>query len=156
MATPDTSSERPHPRGDIPSHAAVERDLGVLQRWSKRNADRRLARLLRPRSRRALAEQLRRTAKDANDRNRWRACHDLLLRYRAALVRTELLEIAAMLEQVSDPDPACVTEIRDLLANGDSPLYHPAVHVSELYATLYYIRAGLVSDPAFCSAAGYP
>jgi hypothetical protein len=39
-------------------------------------------------------------------------------------------------------------EIRDLLANGDSPLYHPAVHVSELYATVYYIRAGLVSDHA--------
>jgi hypothetical protein len=60
----------------------------------------------------------------------------VLLRYRAAAVRTELLEIAALLEQARDPDPAYAEEVHELLANGDSPLYHPGVHVSELYATL--------------------
>jgi hypothetical protein len=29
------------------------------------------------------------------------------------------------------------------LANGDSPLYHPGVHTSELRATLDYVRSGL-------------
>jgi hypothetical protein len=70
------------------------------------------------------------------------------LHYRAAAVRTELLELAALLEQATDPDPACVKEIHELLANGDSPLYHPRVHVSELHAALYYIRAGLVRGHA--------
>jgi hypothetical protein len=72
--------------------------------------------------------------------------HDVLLRYRAAGVRVELLEIAALLEQTRDPDPACVKAVRELVANGDSPLYHPGVHVSELHAALYYIRTGLVRN----------
>jgi hypothetical protein len=67
----------------------------------------------------------------------------VLLRYRAAAVRTDLLEIAALLEQASDPDPASVKAIDHLLANRDSPLYDPAVHISELYATLYYAHARL-------------
>jgi hypothetical protein len=71
-----------------------------------------------------------------------------LLHYRTAAVRTDLLEIAALLEQARDPDPACVNEIHELLTNGNSPLYHRTVHVSELYATLYYLRAGLGRDHA--------
>jgi hypothetical protein len=72
----------------------------------------------------------------------------VLLRYRAAAARTELLELAALLERASDPDPASVKAIHRLLANRDSPLYDPGVHVSELYATLYYARAGLERNQA--------
>jgi hypothetical protein len=63
-------------------------------------------------------------------------------------VRTALLEIAALLEQTHDPDPACVTATRELLTSGTSPLYNRGVHVSELYAALYYIRVGLAPNHA--------
>jgi hypothetical protein len=118
-----------------------------VERWHGRRADRRLARLLTPRKRRALARALRGTAKDATEPG---SClhSSVLLRYRAAAVRTELLEIAALLEQAPDPDPACVHEIHQLLTNANSPLYHRSIHVSELYATLYYLRAGLLRDDA--------
>jgi hypothetical protein len=68
----------------------------------------------------------------------------VLLHYRAAAVRTELLEIAATLERSDNPDPACIAELHDLLANGcDSPLYNPHIHVSELRATLHHVRVRL-------------
>lgn len=127
---------------------AAGRVRGIAQRWKYQRERRKLARLLTPWSRRAVVEGLRRAASDANDRERKRARPDVLLRDRAAAARTELLEIAGLLEQATDPDPACVNEIHRLLTNGDSPLYHPGVHVSELYATLYYVRAGLVRDDA--------
>ena len=79
----------------------------------------------------------------ANDRDPIRRRHDVLLHYRVAAVCTDLLEIATLLEHANDPDPVYVKEIHRLLTSGDSPLYHPGAHVSELYATLYYIRAGL-------------
>jgi hypothetical protein len=66
-----------------------------------------------------------------------------LLHYRAAAVRADLLEIAALLEQAHDPDLECMVAVRELLRNGESPLYHPGVHISELYTTLHSIRAGL-------------
>ena len=37
---------------------------------------------------------------------------------------------------------------RELLANRDSPLYDPRVHVSELYATLYCVRVALERNQA--------
>jgi hypothetical protein len=67
-----------------------------------------------------------------------------LLHYRAAAVRTQLLELAALLEHAQNPDPARLAALRDLLSNGcDSPLYNPDIHISELHATLHYIRTGL-------------
>jgi hypothetical protein len=93
-----------------------------------------------------LAKWLRRTANHAIDPDPIRRRHDVLLHYRAAAVRTDLLEIAARIEHTDNPDPNCVAALRNLLANGDSPLYHPGVHVSELYAALYYIRAGLITQ----------
>jgi hypothetical protein len=111
----------------------------------ERTADR-SGRLVKHRERQRLVRGLRRIAGDAIDPNLMRRRHDVLLRYRAAAVRYELLEIAALLEQAQDPEPACVNAIRELLANGDSPLYHPGVHISELYAALYYIRAGLARN----------
>lgn len=67
-----------------------------------------------------------------------------LLYDRVALVRTELTEIAAMLDSVNDPDPEAIAMLGGLLADGcGSPLYNPDVHASELWATLYYARSRL-------------
>jgi hypothetical protein len=61
-----------------------------------------------------------------------------------AAVRTDLLEIATILEHTHNPDPARVGALRDLLSNGyDSPLYNADIHISELHATLDYVRRGL-------------
>ncbi|MGZ6566735.1 MAG: hypothetical protein ACXVE9_04875 [Solirubrobacteraceae bacterium] len=79
---------------------------------------------------------------------------ELLLYDRVAEVRTELIEIAAILERFDDPDPAAVALLHDLLADGcGSPLYNPDVHVSELRATLYYVRSALETAPLTTKAA---
>jgi hypothetical protein len=64
-----------------------------------------------------------------------------LLHYRAAAVRTDLLEIAATLEHAHDPDPARIAALHNVLANGcDSPLYNADIHTSEPKATLIRSR----------------
>jgi hypothetical protein len=56
-------------------------------------------------------------------------------------VRADLLEIAALLECTSAPDPGCVAVLHRLLTDGcASPLFNRDVHPSELRATLYYLR----------------
>ena len=60
---------------------------------------------------------------------------------------SELLAIAATLEHAHDPDAACVAQLHELLANGcNSSLYNSDIHVSELRATLYAVRAGISPD----------
>jgi hypothetical protein len=67
-----------------------------------------------------------------------------LLRYRAAAVRPDLLEIAAMLERTQIPNPACLATLDELLSTGrDSPLYNPRIPVAELHTALNDIRSGL-------------
>ena len=99
------------------------------------------------RKRRKLVESLRRLAQRALEPDDcFRHRQEALLPCRAGVVRTTLLEIADLLEQTDDPDPACCAELWELLTNGcDSPLYNAQVHDSELRATLYYIRAGLLA-----------
>jgi hypothetical protein len=143
MATADAGFEHERPSGNARTPDTVERDRGTLQRWHQRNTEHKRARLVSPRNRRRLARQLRQTARDANER-RIRPGPEVLLHDRASAVRFELLEVADLLERADDPDPNFVTDIHLLLANGESPLYHPEIHVSELHAALYYIRAGLV------------
>jgi hypothetical protein len=134
-----------------PAHAhtagALERAPATLDRWQARRAERRQARLISARNRRVLAKWLRRTANHAVDPDPIRRRNDVLLHYRAAAVRSDLLEVAALIERADSPDPDCVAALRNLLANGDSPLYRAGVQVSELYATLDYIRAGLSGTP---------
>jgi hypothetical protein len=97
------------------------------------------------RERRVIVQWLRRTANRADDPDPIRRRREALLHYRAAAVRTDLLEIAAALERAHYPDPAIVTTLHELLANGcDSPLYNPAIHLSELHATLHGVRNRLV------------
>jgi hypothetical protein len=120
---------------------------GVLQRLREHRAERKRALVVSARNRRILARWLRLTASHATDRDPIRRRHDVLLHYRAAAVRTELLEIAALLEHTHDPDPDCIAALRDLLANGcDSPLFNPDVHVSQLHGTLDYVRSGLCRE----------
>jgi hypothetical protein len=117
---------------------------GVLDRWRARRAEKQQARLTNTRNRRVLARWLQRTANRTPRRHPLARRREALLDYRAAAVRTELLEIAALIEHTRTPDPVRVATLRNLLANGcDSPLYNPDIHMSELHATLHYIRSGL-------------
>jgi hypothetical protein len=107
-------------------------------------AERRQAKLISARNRRHLTEWVRRITKLASDRDPIRRRHDVLLHYRAAAVRVEMLEIAAALERANEPDPECVAALHALLAHtGDSPLYDPKIPFSTLETTLDYIRSGL-------------
>lgn len=113
--------------------------------WRAVRAARRRSRLVSARRRRALAQAMRAVAKAAADHtppNRW----EVLLRSRAAPLRAELLEVAAMLERAQDPDWACVAALRDLLRDGaTSPLYNPAVEAQELAAVLGRARENLAA-----------
>jgi hypothetical protein len=122
----------------------TERHPTMLDRWRKRSAERKQARPISVRNRRLLAQHLRRTAYLAVDRDPIRRRNDVLLHYRAAAVRSELLELAAALERARSPDPDCIAALQALLANAaDSPLYNPEIHFSELLTTLEYVRSGL-------------
>jgi hypothetical protein len=122
----------------------VQPGAGVRERWQTRRSARAQARLTSARQRRVLAKTLRRTANHTERLRPRTRTHEPLLHYRAAAVRTDLLEIAALLEHTNNPDPARVAALQDLLANGcDSPLYNPDTHISELHATLHYVRSGL-------------
>jgi hypothetical protein len=109
-----------------------------------RRAARKQARLIGARNRRVIAKWLRRTANRLPGPRPLTRIPESLLHYRAAAVPSDLLEIAATLEHANNPDPACVAALHDLLANGcDSPLYNADIHISELHATLDYVRSGL-------------
>jgi hypothetical protein len=95
------------------------------------------------RAQRRVVQGLRSVARRAGASARQRR-FEVLLCERAALVRSELLEVAALLETAADPDPGLVAELHHLLTDGcGSPLYNRDVHVSELQATLHYARLNL-------------
>jgi hypothetical protein len=87
--------------------------------------------------RRKLAASARRAANLGPNRSRY----TVLLQDRAAAVRDELLELALILEHADDRDASWVLAIHKLLTDGcESPLFNPDIHMSELRATLYYLR----------------
>jgi len=136
-----TSGNAQHDRMQLPVNAPTPTTLqgarGILERRREWTA---------ARKRRVLARWLRRTANRRPEPDPIARLRQPLLHHRAAAVRSELLEIAAMIEHAHDPDPASITALHTLLANGcDSPLYNPDIHVSELRATLYGVRGGLVT-----------
>jgi hypothetical protein len=97
-----------------------------------------------PRTQRTLIAGLRAVARRSRPQGRPRR-FEVLLSRRAAAVSDELLRLAALLDITDDPDPAAVDALRALLTDGcQSPLYNPAVHVSELYATLIDVRRRLL------------
>jgi hypothetical protein len=118
---------------------------GPLARWRARAAQRRGQRLLADRERRRLASSLRRAASCVSTPSR----HTVLLPDRAAAVRDELLELALILEHSGDLDASWVSAVHKLLTDGcESPLYNSEIHISELRATLYYLRNAHRVQPA--------
>ena len=104
------------------------------------------ARRVSARARRRLVGSLRRAANHRPSRDPARRRFEVLLGDRLQLVRSDLMEIAALLECAPDPDPECVRTLHRLLTDGcESPLYNLDVHPSELRAALYYVRAGLTA-----------
>ena len=70
--------------------------------------------------------------------------YEVLLCNRAAAVRSDLLEVAATLERVPNPDPSTLKTLRWLLTDGcTSPLYHPDVPMADLVAALELVQAEL-------------
>lgn len=123
-----------------PAGTTAASSRSVREWWRQRHAEHR---------RRVIVRWLRRTANRTEESEPIARRRQPLLHYRAATVRTELLEIAAVLDGAQSPDPASLATLRELLANGcDSPLYNPDIHVSELHATLHHVRAGLRADDA--------
>lgn len=105
--------------------------------------------LFTDRTRRRLVRSLRQLADRRPPRYAARRRFEVLLNERVALVRSDLLEIAALLEHERDPDPGCVVALHRLLTDGcASPLYNCEVHPSELRATLYYVRSRLGAVPS--------
>src|ERR1700677_2796313 len=102
-------------------------------------------RLVSSRNRRRLAEGLRRTAAAEQPPRRFDCCP--VLTDRVAGVRYELLLLADTLEHCTDPDPASVALISELLTSGCSPLYNANVPVAELDATLARARAQIAPGP---------
>ncbi len=112
--------------------------------------------LLGTRNRLTIARWLRRTANRTPGLDPLGRRRELLLCGRVALVRTDLLALADLLERTEDPDPDSVEALRALLRNGcDSPLYNADLHMSELRAALYYLRVGL-GDATVARAASLP
>jgi hypothetical protein len=137
MATQHIYRGRAYPPSPALTDTPVKSAVGILERWHAARTER---------HRRVIVQWLRRTANRAPDPNAIRRRRAALLHYRAAAVRTDLLEIAAALERAHDPDPAILATLHELLANGcDSPLYNATIHVSELRATLYGVRDRLVT-----------
>ena len=130
----------PRPTIQAVTRTTSDSDRSVLQLWRERSADHK---------RRVLVKWLRRTANHTDQPHPTARRRQTLLPHRAAAVRSELLEIAATLEHNHNPNPTTITELHQLLANGcDSPLYNPDIHISELRATVHYLRAGLLThDP---------
>jgi hypothetical protein len=114
---------------------SIKTRVGIVEHWRAHRAERK---------RRVLVQWLRHTANRAHNTDPIRRHRKPLLHYRAAAVRTELLELAAILEHAHDPDRASVAELRDLLSNSsDSPLYNANIPAAELDEALQRIRAGL-------------
>jgi hypothetical protein len=135
MATQDTHPPLADLNVEATARRSFESRVGVRGRWSEYRAQRK---------RRVLVQWLRRTANRALDTDPIRRDREALLHYRAAAVRADLLEIAAILERTQTPNPAYVATLNELLSNGcDSPLYNPRIPVSELHASLDDIRSGL-------------
>ena len=110
-----------------------------MARWLEHH---RRTRLAGPRTRHSLAHASRRAADPTKPPSLLRP-RRRVLRYRAAAVRLELLEIAALLEHAQNPDPSRVRAVRELLRDRTSPLHDAAVDVAELRTTLEDLRQAL-------------
>jgi len=124
----------------------AQRGVGILERWHEARAAGKRTPLVSARNHRMLAQWLRRLASQSQERDPVARRHQVLLHYRAAAARTELLELAALLDRAHDPDPACMALLHQLLAGPDSPLYNARIPAAELRTTLQRVRAGLLTQ----------
>jgi hypothetical protein len=137
MADADAYPMRAHASTEAPTGPAINTHALTPESWRRHRADR---------NRRKIARWLRQTAKRAHDTDPIRRRREALIHQRALAVHRDLLEIATLLERTPNADASCIATLHAMLANArDSPLYNPDIHVSELRATLYYARAGLMS-----------
>ncbi len=127
-----------HPLGEILGASRHRRGKDNL-RASRR------AWAVRPRRRRALASELRRTAALTEPPSRFDRLTIPVLLDRIASARIQMLDLAAALECSSDPDPDAVALVRKLLRDGCSPIYNPGVPAIQLTAALSAARAALVT-----------
>jgi hypothetical protein len=102
-------------------------------------------RLLSTHNRRKLADGLRRAAACTQPPRRFDCCP--VLPDRVAAVRPALHQLATALEHNTDPDPASVALIHELLTNACSPLYNPSLPAEDLSATLVRALAGMIAQP---------
>jgi hypothetical protein len=137
IKTQHTPPAQPQPPTQAVTRTTLYSGRSVPRRWRERRADRK---------RRVLVKWLRRTANHTDHPHPLARRRQTLLSHRTTAVRSELRQIAAALEHTHDPNPTTITELHQLLANGcDSPLYNPDIHISELRATVHYLRAGLLT-----------
>jgi hypothetical protein len=102
-----------------------------------------------PRTQRTVVDGLRAVARRSRGEG-GRRRFEVLLSRRAAAVRDELLGLAALLDITDDPDPSAIDTLLGLLTDGrESPLYNPAVHACELYATLIDVRRRLLRSGGY-------
>lgn len=114
--------------------------VGGIRRWRAHRG----AQHLSTGNRAKLARWLRRTANRTPSRDPHWARRDVLLYERIMQARAALLDIADTLECTDEPEPGCIATLHELLTDGcKSPLYNPDIHISELRATLYYVRSSL-------------
>jgi len=141
MATHDRISRRP----DEAAPPVSGPPLVDVPRLLERRAARKHARLVSPRNRRKLARWIRTICARGREPDSIARRHSVLLHYRVARTRTDMLWIAAALERSHDPDPDCITLLHNLLANptGDSPLYNRHIPARQLEAILEELRDGL-------------
>jgi hypothetical protein len=118
--------------------------MSLARRPARATASRRRSDVAGTRARRSLVRRLRRLAAARPQRDPVRRHYVCLLQDRIPDARGDLLELAALIERAPVVDPGSIAELRVLLTSGcESPLYNPDVHVSELHASLYFLRARL-------------
>lgn len=116
--------------------------------WTTRSPSVRLTGAYRRRRNRQLVAWVRRTANYVPPRGSLTTHRGFLIPERVVAVRSDLIEIAELLDQLEHPDPRCTAQLRQLLRDGcDSPLYNPELHLSELNAALYSVKARLAARP---------
>ncbi len=127
------TEDLPQPVGGVTHHSFLPTSQGAEP-----------TRLTPARARRRIARRVRRLAGATPEPDPVRRRHVFLLVDRVADVRDDLLEVADLIEQAATADPRCLTEVRRLLTSGcDSALYNPDIHVSELHASMYFLRCRL-------------
>jgi hypothetical protein len=127
-----------HPLGEV---------LGTsgYRRWKSDLSASRRAWAVRPRRRRALARELRRTAALTEPPSRLDRVAIPVLLDRVATARAEMLDLAVALECSSDPDPDAIAIVRKLLRDGCSPIYNPNAPATQLTTALSAARTALAS-----------